>query len=253
MQTLQVFSAVLVFLLGAITGSFCNVCILRIPNDDDIVFTPSHCTFCGKKLRFYELFPIVSYVALLGKCHTCNTKISFQYILVEIANALLWLWVYSCFGVSLETLLGCFFASTLLVLSFIDMKTCEIPPQLTYFIFVLGAANTLNNANLLLSHIAGFTILFLALFLLHFFSNGMAIGGGDVKLMAGCGLFLGFAPAILSFILASFIGSFVHILRMRFFGAGHVLALGPYISIGAFVSYLYGSKIIEMYLNLLQI
>jgi leader peptidase (prepilin peptidase)/N-methyltransferase len=129
---------IFVFLLGICVGSFCNVCILRIPAGESIVTTPSHCMHCGKRLRWYELIPLFSWLALRGRCSGCHSPISVQYPLIEAANGALWLLVYHRFGLTPDTLLGCLFASVLLVASVIDARTRELPPGTTIAVAVLG-------------------------------------------------------------------------------------------------------------------
>ncbi len=251
MQTVEIMLYLYVFILGVVVGSFCNVCILRIPLGEDFVKTPSHCTNCGKRLCFWELVPIFSYLALRGKCSKCKNKISPQYILIEISNGLLWLAVFFFYGFTLDTLLGCLLVSTLLVLSVIDARTTEIPIQTTIFIGVLGVLRTALHFDNFELHMFGFIAITLVLFIMYFFSNGKAIGGGDVKLMAGCGLFLGLAQVVFAFVFACLVGSVVHIVRMKFFNAGRVLAMGPYLAFGVFISFLFGEQIIQWYFGLL--
>ncbi len=244
---------ILVFVLGIVFGSFCNVLIYRIPKGEDFVKTPSHCMSCEKRLRWYELFPIFSYIFLLGRCSSCKTKLSPQYPIIELSNGLLWLLVFYKFGVSLESLLGVFLVSALLVLSVIDIKTKEIPIQTTVFIGVLAVIKTAFDYQNWLDHLLGFLAITVFLILLLFLSKGTAIGGGDVKLMAGCGLYLGIFETLLAFVLACIIGSIIHVVRMRFFGASRVLAMGPYLSVGVLISLLFGQQLIDWYINLLTI
>ncbi len=242
----------IVFIFGAVVGSFCNVCVVRLPKKEDIVLTPSHCTKCGTRLRFYELVPLLSYVSQRGKCGTCCAKISAQYPIAELLNAVLWVLVYTVYGTKgdyVSLVFGCIFAGALLTVSIIDIKTYEIPPQLTLFIALLGVFHAFFNYNNFYLHLVGMCVLFGILYLLFALSNGKAIGGGDVKLMGACGLFLGLANGVLALVLACFLGSIIHVLLMRFFGAGRVLAMGPYISAGALISFLYGDVIINKYLN----
>ena len=92
--------------------------------------------------------------------------------------------------------------------------------------------------------IGGFLLVLLIL------SGGSAIGGGDVKLMAGSGLFLGLKLNILAFLLGCIIGSFIHIIRMKFFNAGRELAMGPYLAVGIMLAFLFGNSIIDWYFGL---
>ncbi len=242
---------IIVFLFGICFGSFLNVCIYRIPKRESVVVGSSHCMSCNKKLRWYELVPIFSYVFLQGKCSKCKTRISPQYPLIEAVNGILYVLVFYTFGFNYNTIIACFLTSALLALSIIDARTKEIPPQFTIFIGVLAIINlVLNNGNWQ-DYLLGFGVITALLMLLLFLSGGSAIGGGDVKLMAGCGLYLGLANTLFAFFFACIVGSVIHIIRMRFFGAKRELAMGPYLSIGVFCAMLWGESILTWYFNIL--
>ncbi len=243
----------LIGLLGIIVGSFLNVCILRIPQKESVVTVPSHCTHCNKRLKWWELIPLFSYLFLGGRCSKCKSKISAQYPIVEATNGLLWLLVFVVLGFTAEALISALLTSALLVLTVIDARTLEIPIQTTVFIAVLGMINTALNLDDIASHLLGFGVITAILLLLLFLSNGRAIGGGDVKLMAGCGLFLGLLPCVFAFITACVIGSIIHVVRIKFFNASRTLAMGPYLSVGVFISLLWGRNIIDWYIALLVI
>ncbi len=243
----------IVFMFGIVVGSFLNVLIFRIPKGEGFVKGSSHCMSCDKRLAWYELIPLFSWLALRGRCSKCKTKISVQYPIVEATNGALWMLVLYIFGLSPDTVLGCLLASTLLVLSVIDARTTEIPLGTTIFIGILGVIRAALNFDNITSHLFGFGIITAFLFLVLFVSGGNAIGGGDVKLMAGCGLFLGLYETIFAFVVACVVGSVVHVIRMRFFGASRVLAMGPYLAVGVFISFLFGNTIIEWYMMLLGV
>ncbi len=234
-------------------GSFLNVCIYRIPRGESIVFEASHCTVCEKRLMWWELFPLFSWLLLGGKCSGCKSKISAQYPLVEATNALLWVAVFLVYGMTWDTLLGCLLVSALLTLSVIDARTKEIPPQFTIFIAILGVIRLLLNLQDSQNHVMGLLIVPGVLLLLFVLSRGGAIGGGDVKLMAGAGLYLGFPLTLFAFLTACVLGSAVHVVRMRFFGAGRELAMGPYLSAGLFLAMTVGQPLIDWYIALLGI
>ncbi len=239
--------------MGVIIGSFCNVCILRIPLGEGVVMGHSHCMNCNKELKWWELFPLFSWIFLRGKCSKCKHPISVQYPLVEFTNGVLWGVVCYVYGYSIDTVLGCLLMSALLVLSVIDARTKEIPPQTTIFIFILGVVRFVINLDAWQSHLLGFVGVAGVLLILLFLSGGSAIGGGDVKLMAGCGLFLGLTSTVFAFLLGCIIASVIHVIRMRFFGAGRQLAMGPYLATGVAIAFLWGEQIISWYLGRLGI
>jgi len=238
---------IIIFLYGIVIGSFLNVCIYRIPKQENIAKVRSHCMQCGHQLKWYELIPLFSYLLQGGKCRACKTKISVQYPLIEGANGILYVFIFMINGINVDSLLYCLLTSALLVLSVIDFRTYEIPIGINYFIFGLGVIHTAVHYTDWLNHVIGFFVVSVVLYIIILVTKGRGIGGGDMKLMAVCGLFLGWKEIILAFLLGCIIGSVVHIIRMRVTKCDHVLALGPYLSIGVFVSMLWGAQWIAWY------
>ena len=245
-----IFFSIIIFLYGIIIGSFLNVCIYRIPKKENIVTTRSHCMSCGYQLRWYDLIPLFSWLVLGGRCRKCKAKISVQYPLIEALNGVLYLIVFLCYGVSIETLLYCLMASALLALSVIDFRTFEIPLGFNVFIAVLGLVRVLTDLTNWREYAVGFFAVSAVLYIIYVLTKGRGIGGGDIKLMAASGLLLGWKCNILAFLLGCIIGSVIHLLRMRFTKAERVLAMGPYLSIGIYISALWGTRLIDWYLSL---
>ena len=245
-----IFFSIIIFLYGIIIGSFLNVCIYRIPKKENIVTTRSHCMSCGYQLRWYDLIPLFSWLALGGRCRKCKAKISVQYPAIEALNGVLYLIVFLCYGVSIETLLYCLMASALLALSVIDFRTFEIPLGFNVFIAVLGLVRVLTDLTNWREYAVGFFAVSAVLYIIYVLTKGRGIGGGDIKLMAASGLLLGWKCNILAFLLGCIIGSVIHLLRMRFTKAERVLAMGPYLSIGIYISALWGTRLIDWYLSL---
>lgn len=241
---------IIIFLYGIIIGSFLNVCIYRLPKKENIVTTRSHCMNCGYKLEWYDLVPLFSWLALGGRCRKCKTKISVQYPVVEALNGVLYIIVFAYYGVSVETVLYCLLASALLVLSVIDFRTYEIPFGINVFIAALGCIRVITDLSHWYEYVIGFFAVSVVLYLIYFITKGRGIGGGDIKLMAASGLLLGWKCNILAFVLGCIIGSVIHLLRMKFTKAENVLALGPYLSAGIFISALWGEQLINWYLSL---
>ena len=242
--------SIIIFLYGIIIGSFLNVCIYRIPKKENIVTTRSHCMSCGYQLRWYDLIPLFSWLALGGRCRKCKSKISVQYPAIEALNGVLYLIVFLCYGVSIETLLYCLMASALLALSVIDFRTFEIPVGFNVFIAVLGLVRVLTDWTNWQEYAVGFFAVSGVLYIIYLLTKGRGIGGGDIKLMAASGLLLGWKCNILAFLLGCIIGSVIHLLRMRITRAERVLAMGPYLSVGIYISTLWGTHLIDWYLSL---
>ncbi|MDD6202424.1 MAG: prepilin peptidase [Lachnospiraceae bacterium] len=249
MDTILLAFYIVTFLFGIVIGSFLNVCIYRIPEKENIVKVRSHCMNCGHLLQWYELVPLLSYLFLGGKCRKCKAKISVQYPLVEALNGILYVGVFMINGINVDSLLYCLLTSALLVLSIIDFRTYEIPIGINIFILTVGLIHTVLHYRDWLNYVIGFFAVSVFLYLIILVTKGRGIGGGDMKLMAVCGLILGWKEIIFAFLLGCIIGSVVHLIRMRVSKCDHVLALGPYLSIGVFISMLWGSDLITWYLG----
>lgn len=240
-----------IFIFGITIGSFLNVCIYRIPHGESIVTAPSHCMTCGRKLRWYDMVPVFSWLVLGGKCRNCKSKISVQYPIIEGVNGILYVVICLVNGLAWSSVVYCFMASALLVLSVIDWRTFEIPFCLNVFLFVLGVAAVVLDRGNLVGHLIGMVCVSGLLEVLYLVSGGRAIGGGDIKLMFACGLILGWERIILAFLLGCVIGSVVHTVRIKASKAGRMLAMGPYLSAGVLMAALWGNAWINWYLSLL--
>lgn len=239
----------IIFLFGIVIGSFLNVCIFRIPKKEDIVKTSSHCMSCGYHLKWYDMIPVFSFLALRGKCRKCGAKLSVQYPLIEAANGILYVCIVWTGGLDIESLLYCLLASALLVLSVIDFRTYEIPFGINLFILALGLVRVVTDFSNILLYLAGLLAVSIVLAVLYYATGGKAIGGGDVKLMAACGLLLGWKLIILAFLLGCVLGAFIHVIRMKVSGEGRVLAMGPYLSLGVMIAALWGEQMITWYVS----
>ena len=248
---LEIIPYVVIFIFGITIGSFLNVCIYRIPLHQSIVTVPSHCMTCGRKLKWYDLIPVFSWLLLGGKCRNCKSRISPQYPIIESLNGVLYVVICLVNGLNLFSLIYCLMTSALGTLILIDWRTDEIPFGINVFLFILGVAATILDRGELLSHLIGMVCVSGFLGILYLITRGRAIGGGDIKLMLACGLILGWQQIILAFFLGCIIGSVIHLIRIRIHGEGHVLAMGPYLSAGIFLAALWGKAWISWYLSLL--
>ena len=250
---LEVTTFIIIFIFGITIGSFLNVCIYRIPLGESIVMAPSHCMTCGRKLKWYDMVPVFSWLVLGGKCRNCKSKISVQYPIIEGVNGILYVMICAVNGLEWSSVIYCFMASALLVLSIIDWRTYEIPFGINVFLFVLGVAMTILDRGNLAEHLIGMICVSGLLGILYLLTGGRAIGGGDIKLMFACGLILGWKLILLAFFLGCIIGSVVHIIRMSVKKAGRMLAMGPYLSAGILLAALWGNAWINWYLSLLRL
>lgn len=249
----QIIFYIIIFLYGIVIGSFLNVCIYRLPQKENIAKVRSHCMNCGYQLRWYDLVPVFSYLCLRGRCRNCKEKISIQYPVIEALNGVLYCIIFAEYGFSIETLLYALLFSALITLSVIDFRTYEIPLGINIFILALGLVRVVTDYTNWLGYAIGLFCVSGFLYLIYLVTKGRGIGGGDIKLMAVCGLLLGWKLVILSFVLGCIIGSVIHLIRMKVSGEGHVLAMGPYLAVGVMISTLYGERLIHWYLSCLGI
>ena len=156
---------------------------------------------------------------------------------------------YDLVPIFIESLLYCLLTSALITLSVIDFRTYEIPLGINIFILTIGLIRVVTDLSGWLSYLIGFCSVSVFLMILYYATKGRGIGGGDVKLMAVCGLVLGWKLIILAFFIGCILGAVIHVARMRISGESHVLAMGPYLSMGIFIAMLWGNQIIEWYLQ----
>ena len=274
---LLAFGSLVFFIFGAAIGSFLNVVILRFGSGKDLSGR-SFCPECKHQLAILDLVPVFSYIYLQGKCHYCHKRISKQYPLVELSAALLFSFAFIFVGSSLlgfsnsESVFGTwlgfayllFFSSVLLVLSVFDFKKGIIPDKillpsiLIATIFLL--LSSLTKANevfevmrlVTLDLFAAFAIavFFLLLILV---TKGRGMGGGDFKLSIFIGLSLGWPLAFVGILLGFLTGASAAVMLIlvgkKVFG--QTIPFGPFLALGAYLSALWGSKLLEMYLNTL--
>jgi len=252
------FVTVVSLLFGAAIGSFLNVCIYRLPLHESIVFPASHCRVCATPLTWYDNVPLMSYVLRRGRCRFCGTAFSSRYFLVELLTALLAVALVSHFGLTV-TAVGYFaFSAALIVITFIDLDYQIIPDVVSLPGIVAGVLFSVVSPELsvwssLVGLILGAGVL-LAVALGYRVATGReGMGGGDVKLLAMIGAFLGWRAVPFTLFTASFIGSVVGVAAMVRANADSKLALpfGPFLSFGALCYLFFGEQLIEWYLGLL--
>ena len=243
---------IIIFLYGIVIGSFLNVCIFRLPNHESLL-PSSHCMSCGSRLHWYDLFPVFSYLLLKGRCRYCKAKVSWQYPIVELFNGIVYVIVFMANGTNLQSVVYCLMASALIVITVIDERTYEIPVELNLFLLGLGIVMCIIDHANWMEHLIGLAAVSVPLHLLYLISGGRAIGGGDIKLMAAAGLLIGWKCIVLAFFVGCILGSVIHLCRMKFSKAEHVLAMGPYLSAGIMITALWGKNMITWYLGCLGI
>lgn len=243
---------ILVFVYGIVIGSFVNVLIYRLPLHQNIAVEHSHCMNCNSRLRWYDLVPLFSWLFLRGKCRYCKSKISIQYPLVEAINGFGYVLIFLICGLNLSSILYSLCFSMLVAISVIDWRTYEIPAGLNVAILVLGIAQCVLDYKNWHTYLIGMVCVSGFLFLLFLLTKGRGIGGGDIKLMFSAGLLLGWQKIILALMIGCIIGSIIHLILMKVSDKGRMLAFGPYLSAGIYVSMLFGEPLITWYLGTLN-
>lgn len=243
------------FIFGAVFGSFLNVCICRIPQGRSIVSPPSACTSCGKTIRFYDNIPILSWIFLLGRCRNCGASFSIRYPSVEALTGLFAAALFFVFGPTIEMAIYFVFVCALIVITFIDIDHQIIPDVISLPGIPLGViASFLLPTGILDSVIgaaAGGGILF-AIAAGYFYLTGKeGMGGGDIKLLAMIGAFLGWKGVLVTIMAGSFTGAVIGSILMLAWGRGskHPIPFGPFLAAGAILYLFTGDAIISWYME----
>jgi len=243
--------------LGAIVGSFLNVCISRLPKEESIVRPGSHCPKCKTPIRFYDNIPLLSYLLLKGKCRHCKAPISIQYPIVEAITALSSFFLFITFGVSLSFFYYFSFVAALIAITVIDLYHQIIPDVISLPGIVIGLLGSLVIPQItfwssLIGVLSGGGSLFLVATVYQWLFKREGMGGGDVKLLAMIGAFLGWKAVILTIFLSSFIGSIIGITVMLIKGKDfkYAIPFGPFLALGAVISLFWGENLISWYLYL---
>ena len=244
-------------IFGAMVGSFLNVCIFRLPNEESIIWPGSHCPHCEKPIRFYDNIPLISFLVLKGKCRDCRAPISLQYPFVEGITALSSLFLVIKFGPSLSYLVYFTFVSALIVITVIDLYHQIIPdvislPGIGVGLLVSLIIPQITFSNSLIGVLLGGGSLFIVATFYQWLFKREGMGGGDIKLLAMIGAFLGWKAVLLTILLSSLIGSVTGILMMVVKGKDfkYAIPFGPFLSLGAVISLFYGEEIVRWYLYL---
>jgi len=229
----------LFFIIGACFGSFFNVCRYRLPRKKSIASPPSYCPQCKHLIAWYDNIPILSYSLLKGKCRYCLKKIPLTYLIVELISAGVFLTTFLKFGMSMKLLVYLAFFSLLIVGSAIDAEREIIPDIITIPGIILGLATSFLTIGVFSSLIGGavgaVVVAFFAILGKLLFKKE-AMGGGDIKLLAMIGSFIGWADVLWVLFLASFIGLVFGLLLRK-----EKIRFGPFLSMTSFIIILVGT------------
>jgi len=246
------------FFFGLILGSFLNVCIYRLPLNKSIVNPPSSCPQCGKKIRFYDNIPVFSYLLLLGKCRYCRQSIPLHYPFVEAITGLLSAALFIRYGLSYPYFLFLLFAACLVTISFIDLHHKIIPDIISLPGIGLGLAVSFFFDNIswldsLIGIIGGGGFLFLIAVVFEKLTGREGMGGGDIKLLAMIGAWMGWRALPFIILISSLTGTFIGggslLLARR--GLRVKIPFGPFLALGALIYFFFSYELVTWYYGLL--
>jgi leader peptidase (prepilin peptidase) / N-methyltransferase len=243
--------AILAGLFGLLIGSFLNVCIVRLPADQSVIAPRSRCPQCGKPVEWRDNIPVLSWLFLGGKCRWCRAPIGIMYPLVELVVGLLFALAMLHYGPGVVALKAALFGTLLLGIALTDAREYLIPNEFTWgglaLGLVLSAAGGLHAVLLaLLGAAVGFAILWLVGLVGKRVFKEEAMGGGDIKMMAMVGAFLGWQGVLLTIFLGALAGSAIF-LPLALVGRKKLVPFGVFLALGAAVTYLIGPAILVWY------
>jgi len=249
-----------IFLLGLSVGSFLNVCIVRLPKEESVVKGRSHCPKCTKMITWYDNIPLLSILLLRGKCRQCGEPISLRYPLVELLTGVMWLGLYRVFGPTVHFFFFTYLVSSLMVATFVDFEHQIIPDEVSLYgvlaglsmSFLFPALQSETDRRYALADscqgmLAGIALIWgMAIFGELLFKKE-SMGGGDLKLLAMIGTFLGFKKTLLTFFIAPLLGAPVGLIFWKLKNTRYI-AFGPYLSLAALTALFWGDTILARFL-----
>ena len=259
----EIFWLVFAFLYGMILGSFTNVCIYRIPENISLWAPPSTCPGCSNLIKWYDNIPVLSYIILGGKCRKCKTEISMQYPMVEMFTGFLVALIYLKMGLSYDMIFLPAIVVVLITIAAIDYKTMIIPNGTVIALIIIGGLYTISRllfpSEFLmqitwLEALIGFFAASLPLFLVAILSKG-GMGGGDIKLMAAAGVFLGWKYILVAMTVGSLIGAIVSLtlIVLKIKKRKDMIPFGPFLCLGILIAAAIGPELVQWYTNIFTI
>lgn len=237
---------IIIFILGTAVGSFLNVLIDRLPKGEKITGR-SHCDYCKRKLRWYDLIPVASFFILKRKCRYCKKKLSLQYPVIEMLTGAIFLLIFNFQTISLLAIICC-----LIVIFFSDLKYHLISDYILLALFVFSffyhLTTNFNLSQLISIYFLSGIIVALPIFLIYFFSRERAMGLGDVYLTAIISFLLGwqmgFLALYIAFVTGAIVGLILIVLHRKKIKSR--IAFGPFVVIGTIIMLFWGERIFEI-------
>ena len=241
----------LIFVIGAVIGSFLNVCIYRLPKNLDIIYTRSFCPKCKKKINWFDNIPLISFIILKFKCRCGKKSISFQYFTVELISALFLCIVFATVFNYLDLIIISLIFYTFVVIFFIDIKHFIIPDSLNFSLISLGILKNFfpeTSLNLnqdmfqsLFGGALGYLTIWLIITLYKKIKNVEAMGFGDAKLLAGIGFILGFQSIFIILFIAAILGLSFSVPKLitKKHSLQTAIPFGPFLILGSIIYFFY--------------
>ncbi len=249
--------ALFAFMFGAVVGSFLNVCIYRLPLEQSVVSPGSRCMGCGTAIRWYDNIPILSWLVLQGRCRSCKVPFSIRYPLVELLTGLLAVALFLKFGLSPSLVVMFLFCAALVVITFIDFDHQIIPDEISLPGIIIGfLCSFFLPGHGWLSSLFGIMVGWGSLALIFYgylwLTGREGMGGGDAKLLAMMGAFLGLQAVPFIIFASSLVGTVAGLSIMAVQRKDRHLAIpfGPYLALGAVLYIFFGPQLIQWYLQL---
>jgi leader peptidase (prepilin peptidase) / N-methyltransferase len=246
----------ILLLLGLAVGSFLNVCIHRIPLGQSLTMPPSRCPGCDYRLRWFDNIPVVSYILLRGRCRSCRMPISLRYPLVELTTMVLFAVHGEVFGWSALLVPRLLFACAMVVLFAIDLEHQLLPNVITLPGIAIGLISSAvlppGIVDAIIGVLVGGGVLWLIGEAYFRYSGEEGMGGGDVKMLAMIGAFLGWKLVLVTLVLSSVAGSLIGVLviAVKRGGMKYALPYGTFLALGALIASLVGNQIVNWYVSL---
>ena len=249
----------LAFILGGIWGSFCNVCIYRLPLEKNIIKGRSFCTSCEKQINWYDNIPILSFIFLKGKCRCGKSKINLRYFLVELVSAISFVLIYYFYGVSITTLLLIILTIFFIIIFFIDLKHYIIPNELTFPLMLIGFIKSFdpnlnqslfpNYINSLIGGFFGYSIIWSIIFFYKTLRKKEGMGLGDAKLIAVVGFWFGWFSIPFTIFISSMVALIFSIpsLIKKTRDMSTQIPFGPFIIIGCLIYVTFANQIKNLF------
>jgi len=248
---------IVVALFGLVLGSFLNVCILRLPADQSLLAPPSTCPKCGKRIAWYDNIPVFSWLALRGRCRNCGAPISIQYPVIEALIGAIWLGAALAYGITVHAAQAGFLGTILVGITVTDARHYLIPDEFTWGGLIIGLALSAGGGfegleTAVLGAAVGFVLLYAVARVGTWLFKEEAMGGGDIKMMAMVGAFVGWRGVLLTIFAGAALGTMIFVPPLLFTKKKKLVPFGVFLAVGAAVTFVLGDAIIGWYVHFLQ-